>query len=47
MVTLNILMILLSFINSLKKDTKKVDVAQEAVGMVVLSGGPGSGGIPC
>ncbi len=42
MITLNILLILLSFINSLKKEAK-VDVTQEEIGMVVISGGGGSG----
>jgi hypothetical protein len=37
MVTLNILLILLSFINSLKKEAK-VNVGQKDVGVVVLSG---------
>jgi hypothetical protein len=40
MVTLNILLILLSFINSLNKGGKKVDVAQTSIGEVVLCGGP-------
>jgi hypothetical protein len=42
MVTLNILLILLSFINSLKKEAK-VDVTQKDIGVAVLSGGPGMG----
>jgi hypothetical protein len=45
MVTLNILLILLSFINSLKKEAK-VNVTQVDVGEVVLSGGPGTPPLP-
>jgi hypothetical protein len=39
MVSLNILLILLSFINSINKKANKVDVAQN-IGEVVLCGGP-------
>jgi hypothetical protein len=45
MVTLNILLILLGFINSLNKKPHNVDVAQVGAGEVVLCGGPT--GIPC
>jgi len=44
MVTLNILLILLGFINSLNKNTKNVDVTQIDVGEVVLCDGPGGKG---
>jgi hypothetical protein len=44
MVALNILLILLGFINSLNKKPQNVDVAQMDVGEVVLSGGGGGGG---
>jgi hypothetical protein len=40
MVTLNILLILLSFINSLKKEAK-VNVTQGDIGVVALSDDPG------
>lgn len=46
MVSLNILLILLSFINSINKKTTKVDVAQN-VGEVVLCGGPDGPGDFC
>lgn len=40
MVGLNILLILLSFINSINKKVAKADVAHIDVGEIVLSGGP-------
>jgi hypothetical protein len=43
MVALNILLILLGFINSVNKKQKNVDVTQMNIGEVVLSGGGGSG----
>lgn len=46
MVSLNILLILLSFINSINKKVTKVDVAQD-VGEVVLCGGPDDPGGYC
>ena len=41
MVTLNILLILLGFINSLNKKPVNVDSPQLNIGEVVLSDGPG------
>jgi len=38
MVTLNILLVLLGFINSLNKQPKNVDVTEQDVGTVVLCG---------
>ncbi len=45
MVALNILLILLGFVNSVNKKAKNVDVTQMNIGEVVLSGGGGS--FPC
>jgi len=42
MVTLNILLVLLGFINSLNKTPKNVDAADQDIGIVVLSGGGSS-----
>jgi len=42
MVTLNILLVLLGFINSLNKTPKNVDVGEQDVGIVALSGGGSS-----
>jgi hypothetical protein len=42
MVTLNILLVLLGFINSLNKAPKNVEINNPDVGIVVLSGGGGS-----
>jgi len=44
MVTLNILLVLLGFINSLNKQPKNVDLTEQNIGTVVLCGdgtGPG------
>ena len=40
MVALNILLILLGFINSLNKNAKNIDATQINAGEVVLCGGP-------
>lgn len=42
MVTLNILLVLLGFINSLNKQPKNVDISNPDIGIVALSGGGGS-----
>lgn len=42
MVTLNILLVLLGFINSLNKAPKNVDINNPDVGIIALSGGGGS-----
>ncbi len=39
MVALNILFVLLGFINSINKKTASLDVPQENIGEVILSGG--------
>jgi hypothetical protein len=41
MVALNILLVLLGFINSLNKTPKNVDIDCQEVGIVALSGGGG------
>ncbi|MEO0293282.1 MAG: hypothetical protein ABIN61_03550 [candidate division WOR-3 bacterium] len=38
MVTLNVLLILLSFVGSLKKGTKLENLSNPEIGMIVLSG---------
>jgi hypothetical protein len=43
MVALNILLILLGFINSVNKKAKDVDTVQLDIGEIVLSDGPGWG----
>jgi hypothetical protein len=39
MVTLNILLVLLGFINSLNKTPKNIDISNPDIGIVALSGG--------
>ena len=46
MVALNILLILLGFVNSLNKKPSSVKTAQLNIGEIVLSDG-GGGSIPC
>jgi len=43
MVTLNILLVLLGFINSLNKQPKNVDLTEQNIGTVVLCGDGTSG----